>query len=80
MRGNPPLRTPPPHSQCLCRSWHCSRSRVSSGLSTGVVGDWVTRRREVGEKGERERERERERGGNRERKAKEGGKKRVRRG
>ena len=34
---------------------------MSSGLSTGVVGDWVTRRREVGEKGERERERERER-------------------
>ena len=39
MRGNPRLMTPPPHSQFLCRNWHCSRSRVSSGQLTGVVGD-----------------------------------------
>ena len=56
MRGNPRLRTPPPHSQCLCRSWRRSRSRVSSGQLTGVVGDWESTRKE-GQEGEKEEER-----------------------
>ena len=68
VRGNPRLRTPPPHFRCLCRSWRRSRSHVSSGQLTGVVGDWESRRRE-GQDGE-----------NRGRRAREGGKERVRRG
>ena len=62
MRGNPRLRTPPLHSQCLCRNWRHSRSRVSSEQSTGVVGDWVTRRRE-GRESERRIQRKESKGG-----------------
>ena len=62
MRGNPRLRTPPPHFRCLCRSWRRSRSRVSSGQLTGVVGDWESRRRRRPrrEEGREERERTKE--------------------